>query len=88
MLFKRVIDHLLNQVLVETLANSTWFQRFAVRTNEKVQALKQSSKGNAATVDQHLNSFWEMFNSRFSNVRKQFEEEYRKIDEASRQVKR
>jgi hypothetical protein len=28
------MDHLLNQVLVETLANSRWFQRFAVYTHK------------------------------------------------------
>jgi hypothetical protein len=32
--FKRVMDHLLNQVLVETLANSKWFQKFAVHTHK------------------------------------------------------
>jgi hypothetical protein len=31
---KRLMDHLLNQVLVETLANSRWFQRFAVYTHK------------------------------------------------------
>jgi hypothetical protein len=31
--FKRIMDHLLNQVMVETLANSRWFQRFAVYTH-------------------------------------------------------
>lgn len=32
--FKRVMDHLLNQVLVETLAHSKWFQKFAVHTHK------------------------------------------------------
>jgi hypothetical protein len=32
--FKRLMDHMLNQVLVDTLANSRWFQRFAVTAHK------------------------------------------------------
>ena len=41
--FKRVLDHLLNQVLVEGLANSRWFQRFAVGTTKAVKDLQEKS---------------------------------------------
>jgi hypothetical protein len=32
--FKKLMDHMFNQVLVETLANSRWFQRFAVYSHK------------------------------------------------------
>jgi hypothetical protein len=43
-LFKRVMDHLLNQVLVETLANSRWFQRFAVHTHKLSKEVAEKSE--------------------------------------------
>ncbi len=39
--FKRVLDHLLNQVLVDSLANSRWFQRFAVWSHKAASELKE-----------------------------------------------
>mmetsp|Transcript_18844 Transcript_18844/g.32184 ORF Transcript_18844/g.32184 Transcript_18844/m.32184 type:complete len:91 (-) Transcript_18844:802-1074(-) len=41
---KKVIDHLLNQVLVEGLANSRWFQRFAVWSHGKMQNVNETAK--------------------------------------------
>lgn len=41
---KRLMDHLLNQVLVETLANSRWFQRFAVYTHKLSKDAAEKSK--------------------------------------------
>lgn len=41
--FKRVMDHLLNQVLVETLANSRWFQRFAVHSHKLSKEVAEKS---------------------------------------------
>jgi hypothetical protein len=41
---KRLMDHLLNQVMVETLANSRWFQRFAVYTHKLSK--EAAEKGN------------------------------------------
>lgn len=43
--FKRVMDHLLNQVLVETLANSKWFQRFAVNTHRLTKEAAEKGEG-------------------------------------------
>eukprot|EP00878_Enallax_costatus_P042906 GHUV01050421.1.p1 GENE.GHUV01050421.1~~GHUV01050421.1.p1 ORF type:complete len:122 (+),score=26.05 GHUV01050421.1:212-577(+) len=42
--FKRLMDHMLNQVLVETLANSRWFQRFAVYTDKLTKEAAERSK--------------------------------------------
>lgn len=42
--FKRVMDHLLNQVLVETLANSRWFQRFAVHSHKLTKEMAEKSE--------------------------------------------
>jgi hypothetical protein len=44
--FRRLMDHLLNQVLVDTLAHSKWFQKFVVHTTKLSQEV--SSKGGAA----------------------------------------
>lgn len=41
---KRLMDHMLNQVLVETLANSRWFQRFAVYTHKLTKEAADKSK--------------------------------------------
>lgn len=42
--FKRLMDHMLNQVLVETLANSRWFQRFAVYTHRLTKEAAEKSE--------------------------------------------
>lgn len=42
--FKRLMDHMLNQVLVETLANSRWFQRFAVYTHKLSKEAAEKSE--------------------------------------------
>jgi hypothetical protein len=46
--FRRLMDHLLNQVLVDTLAHSKWFQKFVVHTTKLSQEV--SSKGRQRRV--------------------------------------
>eukprot|EP00210_Caulerpa_lentillifera_P002060 g1975.t1 len=47
--FNRIINHLVNQVLVDTLTNSRIFQRFAVRSNE---AFKEFAKKGGVNMEQ------------------------------------
>lgn len=42
--FKKLMDHILNKVLVETLANSRWFQRFAVHTHKLSKEMAEKGK--------------------------------------------
>ena len=42
--FKRLMDHMLNQVIVDTLAHSRWFQRFVVHTNKLSKEVTSKSK--------------------------------------------
>jgi hypothetical protein len=44
-LFGKLVAHFMNEVIVKTLANSRWFQRFALRTDTFIQ-----NKKTAATV--------------------------------------
>jgi hypothetical protein len=56
MFVRRIIDHLLNQVLVEGLANSRWFQRFAVWSHKTYQELQVKGKDHSAKLDTHVSS--------------------------------
>jgi hypothetical protein len=42
--FKRLMDHMLNQVIVDTLAHSRWFQRFVVHTHKLSKDVTAKSK--------------------------------------------
>lgn len=41
--FQRIASHFLNQVLVDGLANSRTFQRFAISSNAKMQDIAKKS---------------------------------------------
>lgn len=81
MFIKRIVDHLLNQVLVEGLANSKWFQRFAVWSHSKVKELK--SQG-AATADQQVSKFFDAAKDSAAKFRKEFAEEMQKLKDAEK----
>ncbi|CAM8930130.1 unnamed protein product [Rhodiola kirilowii] len=46
----RVINYVLNQLIVDTLANSPSFQRFAVRTSKRMEEFKRL----AAEKSEHM----------------------------------
>lgn len=81
MFIKRIVDHLLNQVLVEGLANSKWFQRFAVWSHSK---MKEVNAQGAATADQQLSRFVDAAKDSASKFRKDFAEEMQKLKEAEK----
>eukprot|EP00798_Chlamydomonas_sp_ICE-L_P022704 gene22708-29860_t len=62
---KRVMDHLFNQVLVEGLANSRWFQKFAVNSNEMLKQMQEKGKGNGSVLN---NQFRAEFNEELAKV--------------------
>ncbi|KAL6070344.1 hypothetical protein QOT17_006882 [Balamuthia mandrillaris] len=43
-LWHRLLNYWANQVFVEGLSNSRWFQRFVVRTNQKVKSAVEQGK--------------------------------------------
>jgi hypothetical protein len=49
-LWGRIFGYFFNQVFVETLSNSKSFQRFAVRTNARIQEIKTNR---AAMIQEH-----------------------------------
>lgn len=89
--FKSVLDHVLKEVLVESLANSRWFQRFAVSTNKMVQEAKQKGTQHTAGLDETITkattsasevasaatNYWQAF-------RKEVQEEFKKNMEAQK----
>lgn len=81
MFIKRIVDHLLNQVLVEGLANSKWFQRFAVWSHGKVKELNAQG---AATADQHVSKFFDAAKDSAAKFRKEFAEEMQKLKDAEK----
>mmetsp|Transcript_14104 Transcript_14104/g.30579 ORF Transcript_14104/g.30579 Transcript_14104/m.30579 type:complete len:97 (+) Transcript_14104:132-422(+) len=83
--FKRIMDHLLNQVLVETLANSKWFQRFAVWSHGTMKDLQSKSKAGSSTLDQQVDTFMKSAKVYTEKFRKDFGEELRKVQEQMKQ---
>lgn len=81
--FARIFDHLFNQVLVDTLANSRWFQRFAVRSQQAINKLNDKSKpdgGHSAVQDQFLR-FSKLARETRERFQKELQEELKKINE-------
>lgn len=81
MFLKRLMDHLLNQVLVEGLANSKTFQRFAVWSNKAIKELGEKSKEQSQHLDKHVSSMSDVIKERSTQFRKEFEAEFRKLQE-------
>uniref|UniRef100_A0A0E0DFY9 Uncharacterized protein n=1 Tax=Oryza meridionalis TaxID=40149 RepID=A0A0E0DFY9_9ORYZ len=53
-LFGRVLGYVLNEFLVQVLANNRTFQRFAVRTNKSLENLSSKAK----EVREELSEQW------------------------------
>lgn len=83
--FKRLMDHMLNQVLVETLANSRWFQRFAVYTHKMTKEAAEKSKDHSKVLDEHVTSIMDKTRAFTSKLREDFAEELKKLQEAEAQ---
>ncbi|EFJ43007.1 hypothetical protein VOLCADRAFT_119189 [Volvox carteri f. nagariensis] len=88
MFVRRIIDHILNQVLVEGLANSRWFQRFAVWSHNAMKELQAKSKDHSGTLDTHVSSFMEIAKQKSAQLRQEFQEELRKVQQQQQQMKR
>ncbi|PNW77157.1 hypothetical protein CHLRE_10g424650v5 [Chlamydomonas reinhardtii] len=88
MFIRRLVDHLLNQVLVEGLANSRWFQRFAVWSHGAMKELQAKSKDGSAHLDTHLSTFMEAAKQKSAQLKQDFQQELRKVQEQQQQMKR
>ncbi|KAI7837461.1 hypothetical protein COHA_008719 [Chlorella ohadii] len=63
--FQRVMNYLLNEVLVNSLANSRTFQRFAIRSSAMMQDMAKKSAEQKAQLGQTAaekgGHFWKVF---------------------------
>mmetsp|Transcript_23723 Transcript_23723/g.65228 ORF Transcript_23723/g.65228 Transcript_23723/m.65228 type:complete len:92 (+) Transcript_23723:201-476(+) len=75
---RKVMDHLLNKVLVETLANNRSFQRFAVWSHRKVKDLGEKSKDGGANFDESASKALEQSKLAWQKWRQEFAEELAK----------
>mmetsp|Transcript_30860 Transcript_30860/g.78799 ORF Transcript_30860/g.78799 Transcript_30860/m.78799 type:complete len:93 (-) Transcript_30860:532-810(-) len=78
---KRIMDHLLNQVLVETLANSRSFQRFAVWSNSKMKEVSMKGKDGSVVLDETVGKVAEKSKETWSKWREDFASELKKVQE-------
>lgn len=85
------MDHMFNQVLVETLANSRWFQRFAVYSHKMTKEMTEKSKDGSKVLDEHITTLASKAKETASQLQKDFMAELKKLQEAEaaqRQPKR
>ncbi|KIY96263.1 hypothetical protein MNEG_11699 [Monoraphidium neglectum] len=80
--FKRLMDHVFNQVLVETLANSRWFQRFAVYSHKMSKEMAEKGKDGSKVLDQHIGTLASKAKETASKLQQDFMAELRKLQEA------
>ncbi|KAL4422841.1 hypothetical protein ABPG75_009038 [Micractinium tetrahymenae] len=59
--FQRVMSYLLNEVLVNGLANSRTFQRFAIRTNSMMEEAAKKTAEHKEKLGEHSGRFMDVF---------------------------
>ncbi|KAF5750811.1 hypothetical protein HS088_TW03G01151 [Tripterygium wilfordii] len=62
-LLHRVMSYVLNQLVVDTLSNSIAFQRFAVRTNKRIEAVSKMASQKKQELSEQMKDFSENFQS-------------------------
>lgn len=85
---RRLVDQLLNQALVEALANSKWFQRLAVRADRAMKEAAEKSKGSSEHLDKtigNLNDVFGKLKEQRQGLWQKFEAEYKKLQEHEQQ---
>lgn len=80
--FRRLMDHMFNQVLVETLANSRWFQRFAVFSHRMTKEMAEKGKEGSKVLDSHIEGLAAKAKDTASQLQRDFLAEMRKLQEA------
>lgn len=80
--FRKLMDHMLNQVLVETLANSRWFQRFAVYSHKMSKEMAEKSKESSKVLDEHVSTVASRARETAEQLKKDFFTELKKLQEA------
>ncbi|KAL0039582.1 hypothetical protein WJX77_002576 [Trebouxia sp. C0004] len=59
--FQRVFSYVFNEVLVNTLANSKSFQRFAVKTTHMVEEMSKKGVGTQGQIGEKAAEFKKIF---------------------------
>lgn len=70
MFLRKIFDHLLNQVLVESLANARWFQKFAVWSSITAKELGEKSKQHTSGLDERFSKFAEVAKQQSEKLRR------------------
>ncbi|KAG1666021.1 hypothetical protein FOA52_010931 [Chlamydomonas sp. UWO 241] len=78
---KRVFDHLFNQVLVESLSNSRWFQKFAVWSHSTAKELQAKSKDGGSVFGDQMGAFVKNASEAGAKFRNDFAAEMKKVQE-------
>lgn len=86
---KQVLNYVLKEYLVDTLANSKWFQRFAVRTNSLVQEAKAKADEHSSVLKENLQEKLGESSSQalsfYQKFRQEFRQEFQKLVESQKQ---
>eukprot|EP00884_Botryococcus_braunii_P007396 jgi/Botrbrau1/16658/Bobra.0068s0074.1 len=59
--FSRIINYVVNQVLVDGLANNPTFQRFAIKSNAQLEQLAKQAAEQKAKLGEQTSSFIKVF---------------------------
>ncbi|GMH33719.1 hypothetical protein BSKO_01553 [Bryopsis sp. KO-2023] len=59
--FSRILNHVVNEVLVNSLANSRIFQRFAIRSNEAMKEVVEKGKVVSGQAAEFTHAFTKEF---------------------------
>eukprot|EP00877_Chromochloris_zofingiensis_P008994 jgi/Chrzof1/4348/Cz14g09190.t1 len=68
-----------------TASNFRWFQRFAVWSHKLSQEIGEKGKDGSKLLDEQLSKFSEVAKEKTAQLRKEFEENLKKLQEADQQ---
>mmetsp|Transcript_41106 Transcript_41106/g.78494 ORF Transcript_41106/g.78494 Transcript_41106/m.78494 type:complete len:82 (+) Transcript_41106:83-328(+) len=69
--FQRIFSYVINEVIVDTLANNRSFQRFAIRTNKQMEELAKKSKEAQKVFNEELDKGMQEVKREADRVRQQ-----------------
>lgn len=64
--FQKLLNYLVNEVVVQGLANSRTFQRFAIRTDAMINEMKQKGGQHGGELSEQAVSFFKTFREEVS----------------------
>lgn len=72
--FQRVMNYVFNELLVNTLANSRSFQRFAIKTDAVLKDLAEKGATHKTTMQEQAQNFQKVFQQ---ELRKGMEQQFK-----------